>query len=117
MTARPAPPAPFPATRVFHYQHAPVRVRLMDGRAVWFLRDLAAATGVRPAPGQPTVLPGIATTDEACRILAAAGLGDVAELRAWLDHAAGQLTESGVRRLQPVPRLCPRPADVRRYVA
>ncbi|WNZ14910.1 hypothetical protein [Streptomyces sp. 11x1] len=115
MTARPAPSAPFPVTRVFHYQHAPVRARVMDGRAVWFLRDLAAATGTRPAPGQPTILPGIATTDEACQVLAAAGLGDVAALRSWLDQAAGQLPASPARRLQSVPH--PRPAQHRRQAA
>lgn len=115
MTARPAPSAPFPATRVFHYQHAPVRARVMNGRAVWFLRDLAAATGARPAPGQPTILPGIATTDEACQVFAAAGLGDVAALRSWLDQAAGQLSVPPARRLQSVPR--PRPAQYRRQAA
>lgn len=104
MTARPAPSAPFPPTRVFHHQHAPVRARVVGGRAVWFLRDLAAATGTRPAPGQPTVLPGIATTDEACRALADAGLGDIAGLRAWLDQTAEQLTTPPTRHLQFVPR-------------
>jgi hypothetical protein len=115
VTARPAPSAPFPVTRIFHFQHAPVRARVMDGRAVWFLRDLAAATGARPAPGQPTILPGIATTDEACQVLADAGLGDVAEFRAWLDEVAGQLAVGPARRLQSVPR--PRPVHYRRHVA
>ncbi|MER7497076.1 hypothetical protein ABT033_31325 [Streptomyces pharetrae] len=115
MTARPAPPAPFPSTRVFHYQHAPVRARVMDGRAVWFLRDLAAATGARPAPGQPTILPGIATTDEACQVLAAAGVDDVAALRSWLDRAAGQLSAPPARRLQSIPH--PRTAQYRRHAA
>ncbi|MFF9192595.1 hypothetical protein [Streptomyces rochei] len=113
MTARTAPPAPFPPTRVFHYQHAPVRVRVVDERPVWFLRDLAAATGARPAPAQPTFLPGIATTEEACRALAGAGLDDLAELRAWLDRTAGQLAAPPARRLQSVPR----PARVRRHAA
>lgn len=115
MTARPAPSAPFPVTHVFRYQHAPVRARGMAGRAVWFLRDLAAATGTRPAPGQPTILPGIATTDEACQVLADAGLGNVATLRAWLDEAAGQLAAPPARRLQSVSH--PRPAHSRRQAA
>lgn len=115
MTARPAPSAPFPVTRVFHYQHAPVRARVMADHAVWFLRDLAAAAGARPAPGQPTILPGIATTEEAGQVLTAAGLADVAALRSWLDEAAGQLIAPPARRLQSVPR--PRTAQYRRQAA
>ncbi|MFF4276197.1 hypothetical protein [Streptomyces sp. NPDC001536] len=115
MTARTAPPAPFPPTRVFHYAHAPVRARVLRGQAVWFLRDLAAATGARPAPGQPTILPGIATTGEACQLLADAGAADIAALRKWLDEATGQLNAPPVHRLQSLPH--PRPAHIRRQVA
>lgn len=115
MTARTAPPAPFPPTRIFHYAHAPVRARVLREQAVWFLRDLAVATGAHPAPGLPTVLPGIATTDEACQLLADAGADDIGALRTWLDETAGQLAAPPARRLQSVPH--PRPAHIRRQVA
>ncbi|MGW7196173.1 hypothetical protein [Streptomyces chryseus] len=106
---------PTPTTHVFRYDNAPVRARLVDGEAAWFLRDVAAATGARlPPRGLETLLPGVATTDQVAEVLQEAGC-DVSALRAWMAEASAQLCARPARRLASVPQ--PRPAYNRRPAA
>jgi hypothetical protein len=82
-------------TLVFHYQHAPVRVRVYGGEPVWFARDLAAAVGLRlpsgPLPAAPHAPPGVATAAQVWTVVQRAGCGAPDGLRAWMTEVSAQL--------------------------
>ncbi|MGW0757109.1 hypothetical protein ACWD1Y_11575 [Streptomyces sp. NPDC002814] len=108
-------------TRVFHYDHAPVRVRVRGGEPVWFARDLAAALGVRFPPGpllpaSPNALRGIATAAQVWTVLETAGCGTPDSFRAWMaDVSARVLAQPARRPAQGSrPRSGPRPVPMRR---
>lgn len=80
-------------TRVFHYDTAPVRVRVRGGEAVWFTRDLAAAVGVRfpTGPLLPTSvssLPGMATAAQVWTVIELTGCSEPDALRAWMTEVS-----------------------------
>ncbi|MFI0742449.1 hypothetical protein ACH4PU_30885 [Streptomyces sp. NPDC021100] len=82
-------------THVFHYDHAPVRVRVRHGQPLWFARDLAAALGVPLPPGplhpqSPTSLPGLATTAQIWAI-AESGGRTPENFRAWVTEVSAQI--------------------------
>ncbi|TGB03222.1 hypothetical protein [Streptomyces sp. MZ04] len=100
-----------PSTRTFYYGHAPVRVRVLDGEVLWFLRDLAAAVGVRlPSGHLDAVLPGIGTTRQAWAVALRAGCGAPDAFQTWLDKVAALLLAPPTVRPAPSvprPRLTP----------
>lgn len=102
---------PPPTTRVFHYQHAPVRVRLLDGQPAWFVRDVAAAAGVKLQAGHlDMLLPGIGTADQVWKAVRAAGCPTLDTFRTWLAEVAAQLlTPPQVHAALLVPRRRPAP--------
>ncbi|MEU0857482.1 hypothetical protein ABZ352_18865 [Streptomyces griseofuscus] len=98
-------------TRVFHYDTAPVRVRVRGGEPVWFTRDLAAALGVRFPPGPlfPTSansLPGMATAAQVWTVAGRAGCGAPDAFRAWMAEVSTLM----LARTPPVPAQDARPA-------
>ncbi|MFJ5142983.1 hypothetical protein [Streptomyces sp. NPDC088707] len=103
-------------TRVFLLDHAPVRVRVRGGEPVWFVRDVAAALGVRFPPGPllppaPNALLGMATAAQVWPLVEAAGCRAPDAFRAWmtdvsshiLDTPAPQPAQAPPPRLRPVP--------------
>ncbi|MGC4950974.1 hypothetical protein ACLQ2N_32880 [Streptomyces sp. DT224] len=106
-------------TRVFHFEHAPVRVRVRGGEPVWFVRDLAAALGA-PAPAGPllpasaSALPGIATTAQVWPLVELAGCRASDAFRAWVTDVSTRVLASPAPQPARVPHARPRPIPVRR---
>ncbi|MFD3815186.1 hypothetical protein ACFWRZ_08970 [Streptomyces rubiginosohelvolus] len=98
------------STRTFHFEHAPVRARVRGGEPVWFVRDVAAALGLRlPAapllPESPNSLPGIATAEQVWTLVRGAGCGAAPDaFRAWMERVSAQLAAAPARQPAPVPR-------------
>ncbi|MEU7228856.1 hypothetical protein [Streptomyces chrestomyceticus] len=85
-----------PTTRVFHYDAAPVRVRVRGGEPVWFTRDLAAALSVRFPPGSllpasANSLPGLATAAQVWTVVEQTGCGASDAFRAWMTEVSAQI--------------------------
>ncbi|WP_030372412.1 BRO-N domain-containing protein [Streptomyces rimosus] len=100
-----------PTTRVFHYDAAPVRVRVRGGEPVWFTRDLAAALGVRFPPGpllpaSENSLPGMATAAQVWTVVERAGCGAPDAFRAWMTEVSTRILARPV----PTPASVARPA-------
>ncbi|MET9528189.1 hypothetical protein [Streptomyces coeruleorubidus] len=106
-------------TRVFRYDHAPVRVRVRGGEPVWFSRDLAAALGVRFPPGpllpaSPNALLGIATAAQVWAALETAGCRTPDGFRAWMTDVSTQMLARPAPQPARGARALPRPMPVRR---
>ncbi|MFD7764139.1 hypothetical protein [Streptomyces microflavus] len=104
------------STRTFLYRHAPVRMRVCGGEPVWFIRDVAAALGLRlpTAPLLPesaVSLPGIATAEQVQMFVHRAGWGAEDSFRAWMADVSARLVAQPSspgpaprpRHLTPVP--------------
>ncbi|MFC8538053.1 hypothetical protein ACFUJY_29635 [Streptomyces sp. NPDC057249] len=106
-------------TRVFHYGHAPVRVRVRGGEPVWFVRDLTAALGT-PAPAGPLLpasvnaLPGIATAAQVWLLVERAGCRVSDSFRAWMTDVSTRVLTAPAPQPARVPHARPRPIPVRR---
>lgn len=99
--------------QAFRYGHAPVRVRVRGGELVWFVRDVAAALGLRLPPGpllpeSLNSLPGMATAEQVWTLLRAAGCGARDAFRAWMTEVSAQLLARPIP--QPARSARPYPA-------
>lgn len=85
-----------PRTRVFHYDTAPVRVRVRGGEPVWFTRDLAVALGVRflagpLLPASLNSLPGMVTAAQVWTVVEQAGCGAPDGFRSWMTEVSARM--------------------------
>ncbi|MFI5859304.1 hypothetical protein [Streptomyces parvulus] len=106
-------------TRVFHYDHGPVRVRVRGGEPVWFVRDVAAALGVRFPPGpllpaSPNALLGMATAAQVWPLVERAGCRAPEAFRAWMTDVSTRVLAAPAPQPARVPQPRPRPVPVRR---
>lgn len=106
-------------TRVFHYEHAPVRMRVRGGEPVWFTRDLAAALGVRFPPGpllpvSANALLGMATAAQVWELVERAGCRTPDTFRAWMTDVSMRMLAAPAPQPATAPRPRPRPAHMRR---
>ncbi|MFD9248310.1 BRO-N domain-containing protein [Streptomyces bottropensis] len=106
-------------TRVFRYDHAPVRVRVRGGEPVWFARDLSAALGVRFPPGplvpdSPNALLGIATAAQVWTVVEQAGCGAPDAFRDWMTEVSAQILARPAPQPARGARPLPRPMPARR---
>lgn len=98
-------------THVLRFDGAHVRARVVGGQVLWFIRDVAAAAGVRLPPGplpqpSPNGLLGLGSTGQVETVLHAAGYAELDALKAWMSGAeqliapacALQLVVQGPRR-------------------
>ncbi|MFF1713546.1 hypothetical protein [Streptomyces sp. NPDC058268] len=84
-------------THVLRFDGAHIRARVVGGQVLWFIRDVAAAAGVRLPPGplsqpSPNGLLGLGSTSQVETVLHAAGYAELDAFKAWMAQSGKQLT-------------------------
>lgn len=84
-------------TYVLHYDGAHIRARVVGDEALWFIRDVVAAAGVRLLPGplpQPTPygLMGLSSTGQVETVLHALGYTGLDAFKEWAKQSGERLT-------------------------